>query len=221
MSIIRNDAENLTLHSVENGLCRVYYLEGSKNGNRTLCYQESAGSSFTLYECTGEGEPSTSLNTDNYIKRTPLPAGDSSTEKGLRQWLVNHAIADISKKVNEYFAINGGMPTEFDMSINDMSRDIIRRIDEVYGKCYLIKLNLYGDERGNRDAICQEYQTGENYNAFNFCACFASPLINDDIVNLILQRDTSEYRGPQNDRVEVESIFKQLEALGAQNLHWA
>ncbi|MFC1354226.1 MAG: hypothetical protein G8D89_17805 [gamma proteobacterium symbiont of Clathrolucina costata] len=52
----QNVVDRLTLHSVENGFCRVYYLEGSRKSHRLLCYQESVGSSFELYECTRDGE---------------------------------------------------------------------------------------------------------------------------------------------------------------------
>lgn len=212
---------DLTFHSEDNGNCRVYYLYGTGKASRLLCYQESVGSQFSLYECSCDGEPSHTIDHQQYVRCTPLPEGNSSTEISLRKWLVKEVTADINEKVKHYFAINGGMPTEFDMSINDMSRDIIRRLDEVYGKCYLIKLNLYGDESGDRNAISQQYQVGETYNAFNFCAAFASPMITDEIIDLIHLRDTSEYRGPSQDRVVVESIFSTLEALGAQSLHWA
>jgi len=218
----QENIEKLTLQDVENGFCRVYYLEASKN--RLLCYQECGGGSFELLECNvyrGYREPSHTLPHDSYVERTPLPLGQSSTERNLRKWLVNQTTSDINRSIYRYLKEHGGQTTEYDMSINDLSCKLIEHINRIYGKCYLIKLNLHGKEGGRRDAICKEYQTGENYNAFNFCACFASPMITDEAIDKILLRDTSKYQGMEKDRAVVDSIFSQLEELGAQVLHWA
>lgn len=211
----QNKVDRLTLHSVENGFCRVYYLEGSRKSHRLLCYQESVGSSFELYECTRDGEPSHTISHQDFINRTPLPEGSTATEKGLRKWLTKQATSDISSQIDHYLALHGGMPTEFDMSVNDLSRDVIRRIDEVYGQCYLVNINLRGKQRGDRNAVATTYQTGDNWNAHNFCADYASPIVTDELRDLVLEWDLSSNHDVLN------GIIKHLDDLGAHPLIWA
>ncbi len=78
----------LTLHSIDNGNCRVYYQSGKGKDTRLFCYLESIGSHFALYVCSRDGEPSHSICHDSYVNETPLPVGDSATEVALRKWLV-------------------------------------------------------------------------------------------------------------------------------------
>lgn len=207
--------------SEDNGYCRVYYRDDK---GRLLCYQESMKGIFELYLCTSEGEPSYSIDHSQYVEHTQLPEGNSSTEKLLRKWLVKQVLHPVIEEENDYFNING-YPNEDDMTINDTSRKAIQRIKDVYGKCYLVKINLHGNERGNRDLIAVEAkthkQTEGDWNVWNFCAAFAAPLISDEIIDLILKRDVLEYECSATDGKKVNEIFARLEELGAHVLNWA
>ena len=213
---------NLNFHSEDNGNCRVYYsLKAEGEAKRLLCYQLSTKDQFKLFECTLNGEPCHSFDYKDYLTQTPLPDGNTPTEIRLRKWLVKQVIADIDSKVNDYMARHEGMPTEEDMTINYLSRDIISRINEVYGQCFLVRINLYGEERGDRNAISTQYQKGEGYNAFNFCAAYATPMVNDSVIDAILNRDTSEYTSAKDDWEKVNQLDLDLVNLGACPLFWA
>lgn len=73
----------LNLHSIDNGFCRVYY----RSGKDLLCYQESIGTSFALYVCSRDGEPSYSIDHKPYLPGTPSPEGESRVEGLFRSWL--------------------------------------------------------------------------------------------------------------------------------------
>jgi hypothetical protein len=62
---------------------------------------------------------------------------------------------------------NGGS-TEFDKSINDISRDKIETIDYLHGQCFLWKGNIYNED----EKICVPYRGQRIY---NFCADIVTP----------------------------------------------
>ena len=204
--------KNLTYKNTVNGNCRAYY----KDGKRLLCFQASGSKDFDLYECEPSGEPSHTIDHTPYIAGSPLPTGETITDKLLRKWLIRQVFKDVHDRANAYFQAHGWSTSEFDMSINDLSREVVQRYKDTFGTCYLVKVNLRGEERGVRDQIAKEWDGGT---VLNFAAEFVTPIITDEVIDLILQRDL-EYL-PKDDFQRVEKIFDMLEDLGAMTLHWS
>jgi hypothetical protein len=209
---------HLVFNSVDNCLGRIYYRQPDYK-NQLVCFQQSIGKSFALYVCSMDGEPSYSIGHEDLVFETPLPTGDTQVEELFRQWLVREVVSDINSKVSEYLQFHA-VPTEFDQSINDYSREMITRINDTFGQCILVKLNLYGNQRGKREAIAQPYATGENWNAYNFCADYALPLIDEETIDLILQRD-QETASRSVEIKKLNEIEERLSNLGAMPLLWS
>lgn len=208
----------LTLSAVDNGFCRVVYSLGEHRKQR-VCYQEEMHGEFEFYLMSGGvpfDEPMGVIDHKPFIRLTPLPRGNSHIEKLLRRWLVKQVTSDVATEMRDYFARNRGEPTEFDMEINDISRRIIRRIHDVYGECYLVNVNLRGDAARNRDAVAVKYQAGENCNAFNFCADLATPMISEELIDLVM-----EWNDGGQSMSLLNKIFCCAQDLGAKALTWA
>lgn len=208
----------LTISEIDNGYCRVVYFVG-EDKKRRICYQEEARGEFVLYLMSGGvpvDEPMCTIDHKPFIRRTPLPQGNSEIEALLRIWLVNQVTTDVMNEVRHYMERNRGIPTEFDMEINEISRRIIGRIYEVYGECYLVNINLGSDKSKGRDAVAVKYQTGENWNAFNFCAHLATPIISDELIDLVMK-----WNDDGASKTLLEKIFHCARNLGAKPLTWA
>jgi hypothetical protein len=209
----------LTSQRVDNGFSRVYYVDKSKTSNRLLCYQECDKSTFQLYVCSSDGEPSHVIDHQQYVEISPLPDGQSNIEKSLTKWLVRQVTGDINSEISDYFILHHGMTTEIDSSINNTSRRLISRIHNVYGECFIVNLNLHGTDRGDRNAISKKYQKGEHI--YNFSGAVVAPKISDEVIDLILKRDTDKYQGMKKDSQDIDVIFSKLDDLGGQHLHWS
>lgn len=108
-------------------------------------------------------------------------------------------------------------PTEFDQEVNTISRHLISAYHEHYGRCFLGKINLYDKDRGNRDAILTEYKKQFIY---NFAYSFIIPNYDQELIDLIYNRDITPYTGTKDDSVLIDAIFKRLESIGGLYLHW-
>lgn len=96
---------------------------------------------------------------------------------------------------------------------NQASRALIRS----WRPCWIGKINLYGDMRGKKECILEEYKSGKVY---NFSCSFIIPQYDEELVRLILERDTSEYTTATDDGKKVDVIFARIEELGGTTLHW-
>lgn len=97
--------------------------------------------------------------------------------------------------------------------INQASRAVIRSMRP----CFIGCVNLYGEDRGKKESILKEYKKGM---VFNFGGSFVIPAYDEELVELILARDTAPYTGTADDAVRVNAIYDRLEQLGAKTLHW-
>ncbi len=110
-----------------------------------------------------------------------------------------------------------GSTSEFEPITNKYSRSIIRAFRHEHGSAWLGNVNLYGDNRGKRDAILTEYTRGMVY---NFQYSFIIPEYNQELEQLILDRDNAPYTGTKADCVRIDTIFAKIEALNGKHLHW-
>lgn len=116
-----------------------------------------------------------------------------------------------------YLVRNDCMTTEFDKSINDISRDTIAAMKNENGACFLGKINLYDDER-KKPYTLVEY-TGQK--VYNFEYDFCLPCHDRQIETMIEERDKAPYTGTAGDRSLVEGIINRINELNGRNLIWS
>jgi len=117
----------------------------------------------------------------------------------------------------KYLQRNGGWPSEFDCEINDISRAKIDAALELWGTCYLGKVNLYNDARGKPYHLTP--YTGQQ--VYNFEYSFIVPVRDRDLERLIEERDRAPYTGTTEDFHRIEEIHALIEKLGGVQLIWA
>ena len=120
-------------------------------------------------------------------------------------------LKQLKYSAGEYLLRNRGT-SEFDMSINDISREMLDAARREWGKVYLYNVNLYKDTP--RDWT--EY-TGQK--VYNFEYRIMSPVPDQELKEMILQRDQSpRLRG---DMPRLNEIFDRIKFIGAEVLNWA
>ena len=120
---------------------------------------------------------------------------------------------ELKQESTEYFIENKGT-SEFDMSINDISRMQIEAMKREIGQCWLGKINLYGDER-KKEYHLIPYIGQMVYNFdYDFCLPF-----NDDIIQYMIQdRDRTPYTGAIDDYKRLNKIQNRIDELGGELL---
>lgn len=125
-------------------------------------------------------------------------------------------LEQLSNDVFNYLSENEGV-SEFDKSINDISRDTIIAMKEKHGVCFLGKINLYGEER-EKDYKLVEFTGQKIYNfGFEFCL----PCYDAELETMINDRDKSEYEGTGKDFKMVTAITERIYKIGGRNLFWS
>jgi hypothetical protein len=130
---------------------------------------------------------------------------------------MDDTIKDLNKETYEYLKCNEGWPSEFDMSINDISRRMIQAVKDQYDQAWLGCVNLYEDDR-KKEYNLTEY-TGQKI--YNFEYTFVVPCNDQGLVDLIVKRDRTPYTGTKDDRVLVDQIMGRIESLNGQHLIWS
>lgn len=102
---------------------------------------------------------------------------------------------------------NGGT-SEFDATINDISRATIHKLYEKYGKCFLGKYNLYDEDRKNLRAELVVY---EGQPIYNFEFAFAVPENDEKLVELI--REHNREKEVFNSKEVMEGIEKMTQRI--------
>ena len=123
---------------------------------------------------------------------------------------------NLNKAANEYHKIhlqNGGA-SEFDQSINEISRKKIEVFSGLNEKCFLYKINKWNES----DLTCVEY-TGQK--VYNFEFDFMLNERNEEIINIINERNRphEKYDGKRN-MWEVEIIYNIVDKLNGIYLSW-
>ena len=125
---------------------------------------------------------------------------------------ISLSLEELSKEATAYFMrhrMNGGA-SEFDSSINDISRAIIHAFHLEHGKCFLGKVNLYDKEREN----ITEYQ-------FTVYA-FVIPRPDEELLRLIIEHNLpKETFNSQDTWNRVKQIFTRIEQIGGVSLTWS
>lgn len=132
------------------------------------------------------------------------------------------SLEELSKAANEYFIRhrdNGGA-SEFDSSINDISRAIIHAFHLRHEQCFLGKVNLYDKERENVAKYQFTAYTGQL--VYNFEYAFVIPRPDEELLRLIIEHNLpKETFNSQDIWNRVKQIFARIEQLGGVSLAWS
>lgn len=103
----------------------------------------------------------------------------------------------------------------YENQLNDLQRELIAACAREWGECWLGKINLYEQDRGN--PVIWKWQ-GDT--VLNFAARFVIPQFDAELERLILERDQAPYTGTLEDIKRVLAIFKRLDEIGGRALIW-
>lgn len=120
----------------------------------------------------------------------------------------------LKKMTREYHrkhSTNGGA-SEFDKSINDISRDIIDTMYEIHQECYLWKINLYNIEH---DRICTPYIAQK---VCNFEFAIATPCYDKILYSLIKAWNSPTIKTNMHNLIE--RISNRVYKIGGIFLSW-
>ena len=126
------------------------------------------------------------------------------------------SLKECSQAITKYLIGNEGT-SEFDKSINDISRETIKAMKRETGTCYLGKINLFGDERKTPYKLVN-YTRQKIYN-FEYCFCL--PCYDKQIEQMIDERDKAPYTGTADDCKKVEAITNRVQQLNGKHLFWS
>lgn len=113
---------------------------------------------------------------------------------------------------------NTGGISEFDLSINDISRAVIQKYKEKHGKCFLGRINDYDCDRKNPDIRLAEY-TGQMIPNFRYE--FILPCDDEDITRLINEYNREkEYPNPVRVKNLIGRITRRIVELEGDFLIW-
>ena len=124
-------------------------------------------------------------------------------------------IAELTAETAVYLQRNQGT-SEFDMSINDISREKINALKNHYGTAYLGRINRYEEDKGKPYLV--EY-TGQQ--VYNFEYGFVIPSYDEELIDLIRKRELSPYKGTQKDKIMIDAIFQRIADLKGLHLLWS
>jgi hypothetical protein len=130
--------------------------------------------------------------------------------------MATKTLKELSKETINYLRLNEGT-SEFDMSINDISRNVIAAMKAEFGNCFVGKINLYGEERKKGYKLV-EY-TGQII--YNFEYSFCLPCYDAELERMIDERDKAEYTCTADDYIRVNAITERIYALKGENLFWS
>ena len=131
---------------------------------------------------------------------------------------VKDQLKELEKETFEILKNSGFCPSElYDMELNDITCAKIIAYDALYSdqKCYLGKVNRYSEDEGKPGLVPYDGQR-----VFNFEYGFMIPCYDAKLINLIMDRDETEYTGTRDDFVMVEAIMDRIKELNGINLFW-
>lgn len=126
---------------------------------------------------------------------------------------------ELDKEALDYFYRHreNGSSSEFDPSINDISRARIAAYYKQHGQCFLIKINDYNCDRRNPQITYTPY-TGQLI--YNFEFSLALPVEDEQLRELIVEQNR-EHPTLSGLTERVKAIFERVEVLHGITLHWA
>jgi hypothetical protein len=127
----------------------------------------------------------------------------------------------LSRTVAQSARDNDGWPGEADTSVNNASRRVVEAMAEQHGEAWVGKINLYDADRakngGTRDGIMCLWN-GEP--VLNFEYAFVAPRFDEQLVQLIFDRDVGPYTSSSDDYAKITAIFERLTEIGGVHLFW-
>lgn len=109
-------------------------------------------------------------------------------------------------------------PSElYDMNLNAVTCEKIEAFAEVHSnqRCYLGKVNRYSEDEGKPGLVPYDGQL-----VYYFEYGFMIPCYDAKLINLIMDRDETEYTGTKEDFVMVEAIMDRIQEMDGINLFW-
>jgi len=127
-----------------------------------------------------------------------------------KEFNINDCTLDqLSKGATNYLKLhwdNGGT-SEFDKSINDISRATIIAMKREYGQCYMLNINRYPENKGQR--YITKY-TGQKI--YNFEYTFIMPVYDSELKNMLIKHAKNsgfkEGKLMSNIKILVDRIYK-------------
>jgi hypothetical protein len=113
---------------------------------------------------------------------------------------------------------NGGS-SEFDTSINDISRAKIKAFHKLHGKIWLVKVNRYNAKEKSEPLLIPYWRQ----KIYNFSYSLAVPKYDLSLINL-LQEYEKPLPGGYNGKIrmqQIEEIMNQADQLGCIFLQWS
>ena len=121
-------------------------------------------------------------------------------------------LLQLLEDAERYLTEHGGVPTEFDQTIDQISREIPYAMEKERGSCWLVAVNLNGEDRVCRDAIAKKLEPNVCVGSY----VYAVPEISEEFIDAIYERCVAPYEGSMKDfqRVlKIEAIAQKLEAV--------
>ncbi|WP_165044908.1 hypothetical protein [Dysgonomonas sp. ZJ709] len=114
---------------------------------------------------------------------------------------------------------NTGGTSEFDHSINDISRASIVKFKELHGSCFLGEINHYECDRRNPDIKLIEF---EGQKIFNFDYGFMLPSNDEEVIRLINEHNKErEGVDPKEIMERIIQIHERIVELKGDFLIWS
>ena len=126
-------------------------------------------------------------------------------------------LKELEKLTGEYIILhrNCGGSSEFDSSINHISRAIVEKFHEKYGQCFLGTFYDYNSQEKGEKSIFTEY-TGQKI--LNFEYNFVIPHHDEELAGLITEnRNICD----QHIYTRIEAITSKVQEIGGFHLFWA
>jgi len=123
---------------------------------------------------------------------------DCRYDKGLGE---QRSLSEIKKDIDDYFRLNG-IPTECDLSLNNLNRELIKRLYNDWPSMWMIKYNVY-DPKSEKHLF--KY-TGDPVKNF-YC---------DAIIENIEDKDIPR----ENGRIDIEKFIEILYQNGGELILW-
>lgn len=132
----------------------------------------------------------------------------------------NCSIQELIRAANAYHRehICSGGTSEFDMTINDISRAKIKALKKEQGSCFMYKLNKWKQS----DPDVWEYN-GEKI--YNFSCSFVTAKLDHDLAEMVMEYNRPKGEGekydPKKIYSDIEAIFARVEIIGGLITTWA
>lgn len=133
---------------------------------------------------------------------------------------IDEIIKNLRKGSVEYFRMhydNGGS-SEFDQSINVISRAMIVAYHKKHGKCFLGKINDYDQHGANPQIVFTPY-TGQKI--YNFEYAFVIAEEDEELRRMLKQHNTAKLYDGKSASQLINKITARINDLGGEFLSWS